>query len=75
MTRYNFTRYQDIFITPDMKNDMQYNKILNLSNDTGIYKCPSSAISKNHIYIVWEDITTGNHEILFPRGTIPEISR
>ena len=48
---------------------MQYNKILNLSNNTGISKCPSSAISKNHIYIVWEDITPGNHEILFTRGT------
>ena len=53
---------------------MQYNKILNLSNNTGISECPSIAIS-NHIYIVWEDITPGNHEILFTRGTIQEISR
>ncbi len=66
---------QDIFITPDIKNDMQYIKILNLSNNTGISECPSIAISENHIYIVWEDITPGNHEILFTRGTIPEISR
>jgi hypothetical protein len=75
MTRYISQDNQDIFITPYIKNDMQYNKILNLSNNTGISKCPSSAISKNHIYIVWEDITPGNHEILFTRGTIPEISR
>ena len=75
MTRYISQDNQDIFITPDIKNDMQYNKILNLSNNTGISECPSIAISKNHIYIVWEDITPGNHEILFTRGTIPEISR
>lgn len=62
---------QDIFITPNIKNDMQYSKILNLSNNTGISECPSIAISKNYIYIVWEDITPGNHEILFTRGSIP----
>jgi len=62
---------QDIFITTNIKNDMQYSKILNLSNNTGISECPSIAISKNYIYIVWEDITPGNHEILFTRGSIP----
>jgi hypothetical protein len=65
---------QDIFLTTNMQNDMQYSKILNLSNNTGISECPSIAISKNYIYIVWEDITPGNHEILFTRGTISEIS-
>ena len=63
---------QDIFIITNLKNDenMQYNKILNLSNNSGISECPSIAISKNYIYVVWEDITPGNHEILFTRGTV-----
>ena len=63
---------QDIFIITNLKNDenMQYNKILNLSNNSGISECPSIAISKNYVYVVWEDITPGNHEILFTRGTV-----
>jgi len=62
---------QDIFIITNLKNEnMQYNKILNLSNNSGISECPSIAISKNYIYVVWEDITPGNHEILFTRGTV-----
>jgi hypothetical protein len=62
---------QDIFIITNLKNEnMQYNKILNLSNNSGISECPSIAISKNHIYVVWEDITPGNHEILFTRGIV-----
>jgi hypothetical protein len=58
----------DIFIT-DIKNDFQSTKIENLSNNTGISECPQIAIANNHIYVVWEDITPGNHEILFTKGT------
>ena len=61
---------QDIFITTNIKNDMKYSKVLNLSNNSRISECPSIAIANNYIYIVWEDITPGNHEILFTRGTI-----
>ena len=61
---------QDIFIATNIKNDMQYSKIINLSNNSGISECPSIAISKNYVYVVWEDITPGNHEILFTRGTV-----
>jgi hypothetical protein len=64
---------QDIFITTNIKDDMQYSKIINLSNNSGISECPSIAISNNYIYVLWEDITPGNHEILFTRGTIPKI--
>ena len=58
---------QDIFIT-NIKNDFQSTKILNLSNNTGISECPQIAVSKNHIYVLWEDITPGNHEIFFTKG-------
>ena len=58
---------QDIFIT-NIKNDFQSPKILNLSNNTGISECAQIAISKNYIYVIWEDITPGNHEIFFTRG-------
>ena len=58
---------QDIFIV-NIKNDEPTTKIANLSNNTGISECPQIAASNNHIYVVWEDITPGNHEILFTRG-------
>ncbi|MGZ5549315.1 MAG: sialidase family protein [Nitrososphaeraceae archaeon] len=58
---------QDIFIA-NIKNERESNNIINLSNNTGISECPSIAISKNYMYIVWEDFTPGNHEILFTKG-------
>jgi hypothetical protein len=46
---------------------MQANKIINLSNNSGISECPSIAISNNNIYVILEDFTPGNHEILFTK--------
>ncbi len=43
----------------------EYTKILNLSNNNGISECPSIAISDNNLFILWEDINPGNHEIFF----------
>src|SRR5918993_1474420 len=60
---------QDIFIT-NTKHSMQANKIINLSNNSGISECPSIAISNNNIYVIWEDFTPGNHEILFTKEII-----
>ena len=62
---------QDIFIA-NIKNDFLSTKIVNLSNNTGISECSQIAVSNNHIYIVWEDITPGNHEILFIKGTVQQ---
>ena len=44
-------------------------KVLNLSNNPKISECPSIAIEGNNIYVVWEDMTLGNHEILYAKGT------
>jgi len=57
----------DIFFT-DIKKSGESTKIINLSNNSGISECPQIAISNNFIYVIWEDITPGNHEILFTRG-------
>ena len=60
---------QDIFIG-NIKNSTQSIKIINLSNNSGISECPSIAISNNNIYVIWEDFTPGNHEILFTKGAL-----
>jgi hypothetical protein len=44
-------------------------KVLNLSNNPKISECPSIAIEEDNIYVVWEDMTPGNHEILYAKGT------
>ncbi|UVS70215.1 sialidase family protein [Nitrososphaera viennensis] len=42
----------------------------NLSNNSGISECPSISISGNDVFVMWEDLTTGNHEIFLARGKI-----
>ena len=40
---------------------------MNLSDNQGFSECPSIALSGNATYVVWEDNTSGNHEILFKK--------
>jgi hypothetical protein len=39
----------------------------NLSDNQGFSECPSIALTGNATFIVWEDNTTGNHEIFFKK--------
>jgi hypothetical protein len=43
--------------------------ILNLSNNAKISECPSMAMAGDNIYVVWEDLTPGNHEVLYAKGS------
>jgi hypothetical protein len=43
--------------------------IINLSNNAKISECPSIAMAGDNIYVVWEDLTPGNHEVLYAKGT------
>jgi hypothetical protein len=43
-------------------------RVLNLSNNLKVSECPSVAIAGDNIYVVWEDLTPGNHEILYAKG-------
>jgi hypothetical protein len=43
-------------------------RVLNLSNNPKVSECPSVAIAGDNIYVVWEDLTPGNHEILYAKG-------
>ena len=41
----------------------------NISNNKGISECTSVVVSENNnVYVVWEDDTYGNHEILFSKN-------
>ena len=43
--------------------------IVNLSNNTGASQHPQIATTDNNIYVVWEDNTYSNKEILFTKST------
>jgi hypothetical protein len=43
-------------------------RVINLSNNSKISECPSIAMAGDNIYVVWEDMTPGNHEILYAKG-------
>jgi hypothetical protein len=43
--------------------------IVNLSNNTGASQHPQIATTDNNIYVVWEDNTYSNKEILFSKST------
>lgn len=45
-------------------------KAINLSNNTGISECPSITVSGNDIFVIWEDLTAGNHEIFLSKGSM-----
>ena len=42
--------------------------VVNLSKNGKVSECPSIAMTPNSIYVVWEDLTPGNHEILYSKG-------
>jgi hypothetical protein len=42
---------------------------VNLSKNEKVSECPSIAIAGDHIYVVWEDLTPGNHEVLYAKGS------
>ncbi len=43
--------------------------VLNVSNNEKFSVCPSIAMAGDNIYVVWEDLTPGNHEILYAKGS------
>jgi hypothetical protein len=45
-----------------------FGSTLNLSNNQDISECPSLTIYGGKTYVVWEDLSPGNHEILFTKS-------
>jgi hypothetical protein len=65
----NIYRNQDIFLTKSNMNGTNIDKAINVSHNTGISECPSITVTRNGIHMVWEDDTTGNHEVMYKRLT------
>jgi hypothetical protein len=58
---------EEILLMPVSENNAT--AVVNLSNNTKISECPSIAMAGDDIYVVWEDLTPGNHEILYAKGS------
>jgi hypothetical protein len=58
---------QEIFYTKSNANGTSIDKSINVSNTIGISECPSITVSTSGIHMIWEDDTTGNHEVLYKR--------
>jgi hypothetical protein len=46
-----------------------FGRTLNLSNNHDISECPSLTSYGGKTYVAWEDLSPGNHEILFTKST------
>ena len=72
----------DIFFSRSTDNGMTFENNVNLSNNSGISGLPQIAAAGNAVYVVWQDTTPGNDDILFRAsvdngvtfGDIPNLS-
>ena len=58
----------EIALTSSMDGGRTFSKPANLSNNEGISECPTISTTGGEIFVSWEDLTTGNHEILYAKG-------
>lgn len=63
----NIDGNQEIFYTKSNANGTSIYKSINVSNNIGISECPSITVSTSGIHMIWEDDTTGNHDVLYKR--------
>lgn len=59
----------EIFFASSTDRGETFNGVTNLSNNAGISECPSIIALEDTVFATWEDLTPGNHEVFFSRGT------
>jgi hypothetical protein len=66
----NASGKDEILFAFSTDNGQTFSDVTNVSNNTDISECPSIIVTDDAVFITWEDLTPGNHEILFSRGMI-----
>ncbi len=56
---------KQIFFAASTNNGASFGPVINLSNDAGLAGSPRMAALDSYVYVVWQDTTPGNPEILF----------
>ena len=59
----------DIFFTRSIDGGASFEDIMNLSFNVGASEEPRIAVFGNNVYVVWQDYSPGNSEVLFARST------
>jgi hypothetical protein len=68
--RMDTTDKDEIFFASSIDRGETFNGVTNLSNNADISECPSIIAVEDTVFATWEDLTPGNHEVFFSRGTI-----
>jgi hypothetical protein len=68
--RIDTTDKDEIFFASSTDRGETFNGVTNLSNNADISECPSIIAVEDTVFATWEDLTPGNHEVFFSRGTI-----
>jgi hypothetical protein len=68
--RMDISHKDEIFFASSTDRGESFSGVMNLSNNLDISECPSIIAVDDMVYATWEDLTPGNHEVLFSRGTI-----
>jgi hypothetical protein len=66
----NNSSKDEIFFASSTDSGESFGDVTNLSNNADISECPSIIAVEGMVFATWEDLTPGNHEVLFSRGTI-----
>ena len=68
--RMNTSDKDEIFFASSTDRGESFSGVTNVSNNADISECPSIITAQDMVFATWEDLTPGNHEVLFSRGTI-----
>jgi BNR repeat-like domain len=61
---------EDIMSAVSLDGGESFESTTNISNNADTSECPSIAMNGDNIYITWEDLTPGNHEVLYRQGVL-----
>jgi len=61
---------EDILTAVSLDGGESFESATNISNNADTSECPSIAVNGDNIYITWEDLTPGNHEVLYRHGVL-----
>jgi hypothetical protein len=61
---------EDILSAVSLDGGESFESTTNISNNEDTSECPPIAMNGDNIYITWEDLTPGNHEVLYRQGEL-----
>jgi hypothetical protein len=61
---------EEILSAVSLDGGESFESTTNISNNKDTSECPSIAMNGDNVYITWEDLTPGNHEVLYRQGEL-----